>query len=137
MARTSRKRTRPARRRAKAAPLRGKTVRRRGKAPPSRTRRARGRVSAKGRAISEVAIIAILRQIFDPHGFYPFKLSDDIGDYIKGGAAALRAFFHVANRAFQDYGLRLKPGDLANVKKVQDLVDVIAAWFRKHGYQVN
>jgi hypothetical protein len=83
-----------------------------------------------------VAIIAILRQLLDPHGIYPVDLKKPIGDYIRGGPAARRAFFAVANRAFQDYRLNLKPGDLANVKTVQDLVDVIANWFRRHGYQV-
>jgi hypothetical protein len=114
------------------------------KAAPSRTRRAPSRArkapsraaSARPRAISVDAIIAILRQLLDPHGIYPVVLKKPIGDYIRGDAAALRAFFAVANRAFQDYGLNLKPGDLANVKTVQGLVDVIANWFRRHGYQV-
>jgi len=88
------------------------------------------------RVISKQAIIAILRQLLDPHGIYPVVLKKPIGDYIRGDRPALRAFFAVANRAFQDYGLNLKPGDLANVKTVQDLVDVIANWFSRHGYQV-
>lgn len=74
--------------------------------------------------------------ILDPHGIYPVVLKNPIGDYIRGGAAARRAFFAVANRAFQDYGLNLKPGNLANVKTVQDLVDVIADGLRRRGYQV-
>jgi hypothetical protein len=88
-------------------------------------------------AITIAAIIAILRQLLDPHGIYPVNLKKPISDYIRGSAAARRAFFAVANRAYQDYGLNLKPGDLANVKIVQDLVDVIAGWFRRHGYQVS
>ena len=90
----------------------------------------------QARTISVVAIVAILRQLLDPHGIYPVVLEKPIGDYIRGGSAARRAFFAVANRAFQDYRLNLKPGDLANVRTVQDLVDVIANWFRRHGYQV-
>jgi hypothetical protein len=82
------------------------------------------------------AIIAILRQLLDPHGIYPVVLTAEIGDYIKGDRGALRAFFAVANRAFAEFRLKLKPGDLANVKMVQDLVDVIANWFRRHGYHV-
>ena len=116
--------------RTKAAPSRRKKA-------PARARRAPLRAaSAQPRSISVVAIIAILRQLLDPHGIYPVVLTRPIGDYIRGGAAARRAFFAVANRAFQDYRLNLKPGDLANLKTVQDLVDVIANWFRRHGYQV-
>lgn len=104
---------------------------------PSRTRKAPSRdASRQQRVFSVIAIIAILRQLLDPHGIYPVDLKKPIGDYIRGGAAARRAFFAVANRAFQDYGLNLKPGNLANVGTVQDLVDVIANWFRRHGYQV-
>lgn len=104
---------------------------------PSRAKKAPSRAaSAQLRVISVAAIIAILRQLLDPHGIYPVVLKNPIGDYIRGGAAARRAFFAVANRAFQDYRLNLKPGDLANVKTVQDLVDVIANWLRRHGYQV-
>ena len=112
----------------------GKTPR----AKPTRRRakRAPSRAVTKGRAISVAGIIAMLRQVLDPHGIYPVELKKPIGDYIRGGAAARRAFFAVANRAFQDYGLNLKPGDLANVKTLQGLVDVIAGWFRRHGYQV-
>src|SRR5512144_645520 len=103
----------------------------------SRARRASLRAaSAQARTINQAAIIAILRQLLDPHGIYPFVLKNPIGDYIRGGAAARRAFFAVANRAFQDYGLNLKPGNLANVKTVQDLVDVIADGLRRRGYQV-
>lgn len=103
----------------------------------SRARRASLRAaSAQARTISVAAIIAILRQLLDPHGIYPVVLKNPIGDYIRGGAAARRAFFAVANRAFQDYGLNLKPGNLANVKTVQDLVDVIADGLRRRGYQV-
>ena len=115
--------------RTRAAPSRTKKA-------PSRSRKATSRASGQPRSISVVAIIAILRQLLDPHGIYPVVLKNPIGDYIRGGTAARRAFFAVANRAFQDYGLNLKPGDLANVKTVQDLVDVIANWFRRHGYQV-
>jgi hypothetical protein len=86
--------------------------------------------------MSEHAIVLILRQLLDPHGIYPVVLKAPIGNYIKGDAPALRAFFAVLNRAFQDYRLNLKPGDLANVKTVQGLVDVIADWFRRHRYQV-
>jgi hypothetical protein len=110
----------------------------RGKTAPARTRRASVRTaSAQPRSISTVAIIAILRQLLDPHGIYPVELNRPIGDYIRGGVAARRAFFAVANRAFQDYGLNLKPGNLANVRTVQDLVDVIADGLRRRGYQVN
>jgi hypothetical protein len=55
---------------------------------------------------------------------------------IRGDRPALRAFFAVLNRAFADFRLNLKPGDLANVETVQDHVDVIADWFSRHGYQV-
>jgi hypothetical protein len=79
---------------------------------------------------------SILRQLLDPHGIYPVVLTNPIGDYIRGDRGALRAFFDVANRAFRDYGLNLKPGNLANVKTVQDLVDVIANWFRRRGQLV-
>ncbi len=116
--------------RTRAAPSRSKRA-------PSLTRRAASRAaSGQPRVISLAAIIAILRQLLDPHGIYPVVLTRPIGDYIRGDAAARRAFFAVANRAFQEYGLNLKPGDLANVKTVQDLVDVIANWFRRHGYEV-
>ena len=81
-------------------------------------------------------IIAVLRQLLDPRGIYPVVLKKPIGDYIRSDAAARRALFAVTNRAFQDNRLNLKPGDLANVRTVQDLVDVIANWFRRHGYQV-
>jgi hypothetical protein len=113
----------------RAAPARARRT-------PSRARKAPSRASGQPHVISVVAIIAILRQLLDPHGIYPVDLKKPIGDYIRGGAAARRAFFAVANRAFQDYRLNLKPGDLANVKTVQDLVDVIANWFRRHGHQV-
>jgi hypothetical protein len=114
------------------------------RAAPARTRRAPSRArkapsraaSGQQRAISVALIVAVLRQLLDPHGIYPVVLTRPIGDYIRGDAAARRAFFAVANRAFQDYRLNLKPGDLANVRTVQDLVDVIANWFRRHGYQV-
>lgn len=114
------------------------------RAAPTRTRRAPSRArkapsraaSGQHRSISVALIIAVLRQLLDPHGIYPVVLTRPIGDYIRGDAAARRAFFAVANRAFQDYRLNLKPGDLANVKTVQDLVDVIANWFRRHSYQV-
>ena len=109
---------------------------RRKKSPARASRASLRAASAQPRVISVVAIIAILRQLLDPHGIYPVDLKKPIGDYIRGGAAARRAFFAVANRAFQDYRLNLKPGDLANVTTVQDLVDVIANWFRRHGYQV-
>jgi hypothetical protein len=51
-----------------------------------------------------VAIIAILRQLLDPHGIYPVVLKNPIGDYIRGGVAARRAFFAVANRASKTTG---------------------------------
>jgi hypothetical protein len=63
-------------------------------------------------------------------------LDAPIGNYIRGGPAAVRAFFAPLNRAFKSFGLNLKPGDLANVKTVQDVVDVIADGFRRHGYQI-
>jgi hypothetical protein len=73
------------------------------KAAPSRTRRAPSRArkapsraaSAQPRTISVDAIIAILRQLLDPHGIYPVVLKKPIGDYIRGDAAALREFFAV------------------------------------------
>jgi hypothetical protein len=115
----------------KAAPSRRK------KAPPRRKKSAPSRAkSAQPRVISKSAIIVILTQLLDPHGIYPVVLKAPIGDYIRGDRGALRAFFAVANRAFARYGLNLKPGNLANVKTVQDLVDVIADWLGKHGYQV-
>jgi hypothetical protein len=58
-------------------------------------------------------IIAVLRQLLDPHGIYPVVLKKPIGDYIRSDAAARRALFAVTNRAFQHNRLNLKPGDLA------------------------
>jgi len=52
------------------------------------------------------------------------------------GRPAVRAFFAALNRAFKAYGLNLKPGDLADVESVEDLVTVVAGWFTRHGYQV-
>jgi len=59
-----------------------------------------------------------------------------IGDYIEAGPAAVRAFFGPLNRAFRELGLNLKPGDLANVDTVEDVVTVLANWLRAHGYRV-
>jgi len=110
---------------------------RRKKAARPRTRKAATRArSAQQRVISQDAIILMLRHLLDPHGIYPVVLKAPIENYIRGGKPALRAFFAPLNRAFRSYGLNLKPGDLANVKTVLDVVDVIDNWFRKHGYQV-
>jgi len=116
--------------RTRAAPSRTRKAPSRAKKAPSRAR------SAQPRVISKHAIVSILEQLLDPHGIYPVVLKAPIGDYIKGDRGALRAFFAVANRAFARYGLYLKPGNLANVKTVQNLVDVIADWLGRHGYQV-
>jgi hypothetical protein len=64
------------------------------------------------------------------------KWDAPIGEYIKGGRPAVRAFFAALNRAFKAYGLNLKPGDLADAESVEDLVTVVAGWFTRHGYQV-
>ena len=104
---------------------------------PSRAKKAPSRAtSGQPHVISKTAIVSILEQLLDPHGIYPVVLKAPIGNYIKGDRGALRAFFAVANRAFARFGLNLKPSDLANVETVQDLVDVIADWLRRHGYQV-
>ena len=102
--------------RTRAAPRRSsskKASSRRAKAP-STARRAPARTSIAARTITVAAIIAILRQLLDPHGIYPVDLKKPIGDYIRGDRGALRAFFAIANRTFHDYGLNLKPGNLAN-----------------------
>jgi hypothetical protein len=88
--------------------------------------------SAEPPVISKRKIRAIIRQKFDR----PVKWDAPIGDYIKGGRPAVRAFFATLNRAFKAYGLNLKPGDLADVEFVEDLVTVVAGWFTRHGYQV-
>ena len=80
--------------RTRAAPSRGRRAPSRAKTAPSRA------ASGQQHVISVIAIIAILRQLLDPHGIYPVDLKKPIGDYIRGGAAARRAFFAVANRAF-------------------------------------
>jgi hypothetical protein len=110
--------------------------RRSSKRAPSRAKRAPARASTAARKTTVAAIVAILRQLLDPHGIYPVVLTNPIGDYIRGDRGALRAFFDVANRAFRDYGLNLKPGNLANVRTVQNLVDVIANWFQRRGQLV-
>jgi len=64
---------------------------------PSRARKAPSRAaSAQLRVISVAAIIAILRQLLDPHGIYPVVLKNPISDYIRGDAAARRAHFSLS-----------------------------------------
>ncbi len=121
--------------RAKAKAGAGKAPARTKKAP-ARAKAALRAASAQTRVISKHVILSILRQLLDPKGMRPVVLDAPIGNYIKGGPAAVRAFFAVLNRAFKSFGLNLKPGDLANVETVQDVVDVIADGFRRHGYQV-
>jgi hypothetical protein len=126
--------------RTRAAPSRTKKAPSRSKKAPSGAKKASGRAkkttlraaSAEPPVISKRKIRAIIRQKFDR----PVKWDAPIGDYIKGGRPAVRAFFATLNRAFKAYGLNLKPGDLADVEFVEDLVTVVAGWFTRHGYQV-
>jgi hypothetical protein len=88
------------------------------------------------RVISKQTIISIIRHMLDPNGNRPVVWDLAIGKYIKGGPPAVRAFFAPLNRAFKVFGLNLKPGDLAHVQTVADVVTVVADWLRSHGYQV-
>ena len=130
MAKTPPRRAKTPPRRAKTPPRRAKTAPRRAKTAPSPA------TTAQPRYISNQTILSILRQLFDPNGNRPVVLDAPIENYIKGGRPAVRAFFAPLNRAFKSFGLNLKPGDLANVETVKDLVAVIVKWFTNHGYQV-
>jgi hypothetical protein len=123
--------------RTKAAPSRSRKAPSRAKKAPARTKKAPSRAAAgKPKVISKRTIRSVIRKKLDPRGTRPVKWDAPIGDYIKGGVPAIRAFFGPLNRAFKAYALNLRPGDLANVKIVEDLVIIVANWFRRHGYQV-
>lgn len=64
-------------------------------------------------------------------------------DYIKtdddAGSRGLRAFTQVLNNSteFRPDGLRLKPGDFADVENMGQLGGVIVDWYRNNGWRVS
>lgn len=88
------------------------------------------------RVISAQTIMSTLRHVIDPTDSRTIIWSAPVGKYIRGGPAAVRAFFGPLNRAFRGFNLALKPGNLANVETISDVGAVIIEWFQRNGYRV-
>lgn len=94
--------------------------------------------SRSANVISAATIWARLRSILDPSNSKDVKPTDPVGDHIKGGPKAVRAFANVLNNSteFSGDGLSLEPGNMANVIVIGDITAVIIINYESRGRRV-
>jgi hypothetical protein len=90
------------------------------------------------KVISAATIWAQLVHVLDPAGTKGIMPTDPVGDHIKGGPKAVRAFANVLNNAaeFRTDGLDLEPGDMANVAVIGDITAAIIKNYESRGWKV-